>query len=132
MADTYIDIYLLTFAQPHKNNLKCFFYLKKNLIKLSEWNDRSSQWKNGNCSPRMLLKGLLKRLFKVKWYPILIPFQNDENKIILKNLEQEFMSVVKLKPNLFATYIRLFKNFGRRETSRNDYFHWTLMQHFRV
>ena len=37
----------------------------------------------------MLLKGLLKRLFKVQWYLILIPFQNDENKTILKNLEQE-------------------------------------------
>ena len=89
---------------------------------LSEWNDRSSQWKNGDCSSGMLLKRLLKRLFKVQWYPILIPFQNNENKTFLKNLEQEFMSVVKLKPNLFTIYIRLSKNFGRRETSRNDYF----------
>ena len=69
-----------------------------------------------------VFKRLLKRPVKVKCYPNLIPFQNDENKTILKNLEQKFMSVFKLKPNLFTTYIRLSKNVGRRETSRNDYF----------
>ena len=40
--------------------------------------------------------------------------QNSENKTILKNLEQQFMSVIKLKPN----YIIIFdfaKDFGRRE-----------------
>ena len=66
----------------------------------------------------MLLKGLLKRLFKVKWYPILIPFQNDENKTIFKNLEQEFMSVVKLNSNLFATYIRLQKVWKERDKQK--------------
>ena len=70
----------------------------------------------------MLLKGFLERLFKVQLSSILILFQNDEKKTILKNLEQEFMSVVKLKPKLFATYIRLCKNFGRRKTGRNDCF----------
>ena len=36
-------------------------------------------------------------------------------KPILKNLKQQFMSVIKLKPNLCTTYIELCKNFGRRD-----------------
>ena len=39
--------------------------------------------------------------------------------IFSKNSEQEFMSVIKLKPNLCTTYIKLCKHFGRRKTDRN-------------
>ena len=48
-----------------------------------------------------------------------------DNKTILKNLEQQFMKVTKLKPNLCTTYIELGKNFERRdrETGRNGSFH---------
>ena len=60
----------------------------------------------------MLLKRLLKWFFKVQWSPVLIPFQNGDNKTILKNLEQQFMSAIKLKPNLCTKYIELCKNFG--------------------
>ena len=42
------------------------------------------------------------------------PFQNDDNKTILKNLKQQFMGVIKLKPKLCTTYTELCKNFGRR------------------
>ena len=78
-------------------------------IKLqSGWNDISSQWKNEDCPSRMLLKRLLKRFLNVWWSPILIPFQNGDNKTTLKNLKQ-FMGVIKLKPNLCT------KNFGRRD-----------------
>ena len=66
----------------------------------------------------MLLKMLLKRFFKVQWSPILILFRNGDNKTILKNFKQQFMSVIKLKPNLCTTYIELCKHFGKtdRET----------------
>ena len=49
---------------------------------------------------------------------MLIPFQNVDNKTILKNLEKQFMSVIKLKLNLCTTYIE------RRdgETERNGGF----------
>ena len=117
------------------------FTLKKHKIKLvtatksqSGWNDGSSQWKNVNCSSRMLFKRLLRRFFKVQWSPILITFQNVENKTILKNVEQQFMSVIKFKRNLCTTYIGLCKIFGRWEmilkswtAYRNDCFHWTLI-----
>ena len=65
---------------------------------------------------------LLKRFFKVHWSPILIPFKDGDYKNILKNLKQQFMSVIKLKLNLCTTHIELSKNFGRegRETDRND------------
>ena len=76
---------------------------------------------------------LLKFFFKVQPSPILIRFKNGENKTILKNLKQQFMSDIKLRPNLCTTYIELFKNFGRRdkETDRNDCCHRTLI-HFKI
>ena len=43
----------------------------------------------------MLLKRLLKRFFKLQLSPILIPFKNGDNKTFLKNLKQQFMSVIK-------------------------------------
>ena len=48
-----------------------------------------------------------------------------DNKTILKNLEQQFMKVTKLKPNLCTTYIEFGKNFERtdRETGRNGSLH---------
>ena len=54
-----------------------------------------------------------------------MPFKDCENKIILKNLEQQFMKTTKLKPNLCTTYIELCQYFERRdrETDRNDCFH---------
>ena len=139
--DTYLHIYVLRFAQPHKNKLNYLFTFKKNKIKLvtatksqSGWNDGSSQWKNVNCSSRMLCKRLLTRFFKVQWSPILITLHNGENKTILKNVEQQLMSVIKFKPNLCTAYIGLCKNFGRWEmilkswtAYRNDCFHWTLI-----
>ena len=54
----------------------------------------------------MTLKSLLRNFFKVQGPPILILFQNgDKKKTILKNLEQQFMSIIKLKPNFFKTKI---------------------------
>ena len=50
---------------------------------------------------------------KVQWSPVLIPFQNGENKTILKNLEQQPKSVIKQKPNWYTSYAELSKNFGR-------------------
>ena len=69
------------------------------------------------------------KVFKVQWYPVLIPFQNGDYKTILKNLKQQFMSVIKLKPNLCTTYIALCKKFGRRdrETDRKRCCHWILI-----
>ena len=63
----------------------------------------------------MLLNMLLKRFFKVQPSPILIWFKNGDNKTILKNLKQQFMSAIKLSPNLCTTYIELCKNFGKRD-----------------
>ena len=51
-------------------------------------NNRNSQWKDGDCPSGILIK----RSFKVQWSPFFIPFQNDDNKTILKNLEQQLMS----------------------------------------
>ena len=48
------------------------------------------------------------------------------NDILFKfHLEQQFMKVTKLKPNLYTTYIELCKNFERRDrnTDRNGSFH---------
>ena len=42
-------------------------------------------------------------IFKVQLYPVLIPFQNGHKKTILVNLEQQFTSAIKLKPNLCVT-----------------------------
>ena len=61
------------------------------------------------------VKKVVKKFFKVQWTPILISFKNGDNKTILKNLKQRFMSVIKLRPNLCTTYIELCKNFGRRD-----------------
>ena len=71
------------------------------------------------------IKKFVKMLFKVQWYPVWIPFKDGDNKTVLKNLEQQFMKVTKLKPNLCTTYIELCKNFERRdrETDRNGNFH---------
>ena len=52
-------------------------------------NDRSSQWKNWNFPSSMLLKSLRKSFFKVQWSLVLIPFQNGDNKSILKILEKQ-------------------------------------------
>ena len=74
---------------------------------------------------------LLKRIFKVQRSHVLILFENGDNKTILKNLEQQFMSVInKLKPKLCTTYIELWKNFGRRvdKADRNGYFHLILIR----
>ena len=67
---------------------------------------------------------VVKMFFKVQWYPVWIPFKDGDNKTILKNLEQQFMKVTKLKHNLCTTYIEFRKNFERRdrETDRNGSF----------
>ena len=52
-----------------------------------------------------VVEKLVKKFFKVKWSPVLIPFQNGDNKTILNNLEKEFRSVIKLKPDLCTRYI---------------------------
>ena len=51
--------------------------------------------------------------------------KNGNKKTIFKNLEKQFVSVIKLKPNLCTTYIKFYKNFGRRnkETDRYACFH---------
>ena len=76
-----------------------------------------------------VVKEVVKKVFKVQWSPILIPCNNGDNKTILKNLKQQFMGIIKLKPNLCTTYIERCKNFGRRdrETDRNACCHWTLI-----
>ena len=61
----------------------------------------------------MLLKSLLKYFFKSND----ITFKS--HLTLLKNLEQQFMSVNKLKPNLCTTYIELCKNFGKRDRETN-------------
>ena len=59
--------------------------------------------------------------FKIQWSPVLIVLQNVDNKNIFKNLEQQFMSVIKLIPNLCTTNMEFCKNFERRdrETDKN-------------
>ena len=42
-----------------------------------------------------------------------MPFKNGDNKTTLKHLEQRFMSVIKLKPNLCTTHIELSKKFWK-------------------
>ena len=71
-----------------------------------------NEWR---LSPRMLLKRLSKSFFKVQRTPISIPFENGDKKAILKNLKQQFMSVIKLRPNLCTIYIELCINFGRKD-----------------
>ena len=44
---------------------------------------------------------------------------DSDNKTILKNLEKQFMSVIKLKPNLCTTYTER----RDRETDRNGSFY---------
>ena len=62
----------------------------------NEWIETVHQ---GRCQ-----KGFLKNaFFKVQWSLVLIPSQNSDNKTILKNLKQHFMSVIKLKRNLWPT-----------------------------
>ena len=72
-----------------------------------------------------VVKKVVEMFFKVQWYPVQIPFKDGDNNTIWKNLEQQFMKVTKLKPNLCTTYIELCKNFERRdrETDRNGSFH---------
>ena len=76
------------------------------MITATEWecgsNNRNSQWNDEDCPSKMLLK----RFFKVQWSPFLIIFQNDDNKTILKNLEQQFMSVI-------TTYLPHILNFAK-------------------
>ena len=113
------------------------FLLKNKKINLSGYYDKITKWVEWWKLPMnewwlsswMLLKRLLKRFFKAQWSPVLIPFKNGDYKTILKNLKQQFLSVIKLKPNLCTTYIELCKNFGRRdrETDRNGFCHWTLI-----
>ena len=113
------------------------FLLKNNKINLSGYCDKIAklvEWQklpmnSWRLSSRMLLKRLLKRFFKVQWSPIFIPFKNGDNKTILKNLKQQFMSVIQLKPNLYTTYIELCKNFGRRDrhSDGNGCCHWALI-----
>ena len=61
-----------------------------------------------------VVKRVDEKVFKVQWHPILIPFKYGGNKTILKNLKQQFMSVI-------MSYIELCKNFGIRhmETDGN-------------
>ena len=75
--------------------------------------------KEWTLSSKDVVKKLVKGFFKVQWSPVLISFQNGDNKTILENLEKQFMSVVKLKSNLCTTYIE------RRdgETERNGGFY---------
>ena len=113
------------------------FLLKNNKINLSGYCDKIAklvEWQklpmnSWRLSSRTLLKRLLKRFFKVQWSPIFIPFKNGDNKTILKNLKQQFMSVIQLKPNLYTTYIELCKNFGRRDrhSDGNGCCHWALI-----
>ena len=52
-------------------------------------------------------------------------FRNGDSKPILKNLEKQFMSIIKLKSSLSTTYFELDKNFRRRdrETEIDDCFY---------
>ena len=63
----------------------------------------------------MLLKRLLKKFFKAQWSPVLIPFKNGDYKTVLKDLKQQFMSVIKLKPNLYHIYWTLQKFWKERQ-----------------
>ena len=69
-----------------------------------------------------VVKKVVEMFFKVQWYPVQIPFKDGDNNTIWKNLEQQFMKVTKLKPNLCTTY-----RDWDRETDRNGCFHWTLI-----
>ena len=109
--------------QSHIKLTANVFLLKNNETNLSGYCGKTAKWvewlklpmSEWRLSSRMLLKGLLKKFFKVQWTPILIPFKNGDNKTILKNLKQQFMSVIKLRPDICTTYIELSKNFGRRD-----------------
>ena len=43
------------------------------------------------------------------------PTSQCDNKTISKNLEQQFMSLIKLKPKSCTTYIELWKRFGTKD-----------------
>ena len=66
-----------------------------------------------------VVKKLVKKVFQSPLISVLIPFQNGDNKTTLKNLEKQFISVIKIKTNLFTTHIE------RREgvTDRNGGFY---------
>ena len=44
---------------------------------------------------------------------MLMAFQRGDKKDILKNLEQQFMSAINLKPNLCTTDIEFCRTFGK-------------------
>ena len=46
-------------------------------------------------------------VFKIQRIPMLMAFQGGDKKDILKNLEQQLMSAINLKPNLCTTDIEL-------------------------
>ena len=52
-------------------------------------------------------------VFKIQRIPMLMAFQGGDKKDILKNLEQELMSAINLKPNLCTTDIELCRTFGK-------------------
>ena len=58
--------------------------------------------KEWTLSIKDIVKKLVKKFFKSL---ALISFQNGDDKTIFKNLEKQFMGVIKLKPNLCTTYI---------------------------
>ena len=97
----------------------------------SGWNDRalslffSFSLKQWTLSIKNVVKKVVKKVFQIQQSSVIILLQNGDNKAILKNFEQKFMSVLKLKPKLCTTYIEICKNFGRRdrETDINDCFH---------
>ena len=58
-----------------------------------------------NCIKKVVKKVLK----KVQWSPILILFWNGVTKTILKNVVQQFVRVIMLKPKLCIIYIELSK-----------------------
>ena len=75
--------------------------------------------KEWTLSIKDVVRKLVEKFFKVRLSPVLIPFQNGDNKTILKSLVKQFMSVIKLKPNLCTTYIERREG----ETERNGGFY---------
>ena len=73
-----------------------------------------------------VVKKIVKKVFKAQRSPILILFHNSGDKTIFKNLEQQFMSVIKFKPKLCTTYIKLCNNFGRRDRETDIRHKWLL------
>ena len=66
------------------------------------------------------MKNVVNKVVKkdLKGSPILIPFQKGDNITILKNLEQQSMSVIKLKTKLCTTYMNFPKILEGRRRDR--------------